>query len=87
MVNQTVKYTAVLPQDYKNELRVLTEKKIISSINQGIRSAIENFLIMRSESEYIHNMREASKDESFNKRMKDTMTAFEYADAKVDDEW
>ncbi|MCL2443449.1 MAG: hypothetical protein FWD13_08310 [Treponema sp.] len=87
MLNQTVKYTAILPKNYVNELRNMAEKKIIPSVNQGIRVAVEDFLKARNESEYKHNMREASKDETFNKRMMETMTAFEYADAKVDGEW
>jgi len=87
MLSQTVKYTAVLPQDYVKELRIMAEKKIIPSVNQGIRVAVEDFLKARNESEYKYKMQEASKDETFNKRIAETMTAFEYTDAKVDDEW
>jgi len=87
MLNQTVKYTAILPKDHVKELRNMADKKIIPSINQGIRVAVEDFIKARNESEYKQNMLEASKDESFKKRMADTMTAFEYADAKVEGEW
>ncbi|MCL2719934.1 MAG: hypothetical protein FWD47_01165 [Treponema sp.] len=87
MLNQTIKYTAVLPQDHVKELRNMANKKIIPSVNQGIRVAIEDFLKTRNESEFKYNMAEASKDEAFNRRMTETMTAFEYSDAKVDGEW
>jgi len=87
MLKQTIKYTTVLPQDYINELREMADKKLIPSINQGIRVAVEDFIKARTISEYKYNMLEASKDETFNRRLTDTMTAFEYTDAKVDDEW
>jgi len=87
MLNQTIKYTAILPQEYVMELRNMAEKKIIPSVNQGIRFAIEDFVKARNESEYKRNMCEAAKDEAFNRRMMDTMTAFEYTDAKVEGEW
>ena len=87
MLNQTVKYTAILPQDCVTELQSMADKKVIPSINQGIRIAVEDFLKARKEHEYQRNMREASGDEAFIKRMTDTMKAFEFADAKVDGEW
>jgi len=87
MLNQTVKYTAILPQDCVIELRNMAEKKIIPSVNQGIRIAVEDFLKAQSDSEYQRRMREASKDEGFIKRTIETMTAFEYVDAKVNGEW
>jgi hypothetical protein len=87
MLSQTIKYTAILPQDCVTELRNMAERKVIPSINQGIRIAVEDFVKARKETDYQRSMCEASKDKAFIRRMTDTMTAFEFADAKVDGEW
>ena len=87
MANQTVKYTAILPQDCMSELRIMAEKKVIPSVNQGIRAAVMDFVKTHKKREYRLSMREAAKDEAFVKRMTDTMKAFELADAEIGSEW
>jgi len=87
MLNQMIKYTAVLPRDCVSELRSMADKKVISSVNQGLRIAVEDFVKARKEHEYRHSIDEASRDKTFIRRMTDTMKAFEFADAKVDGEW
>ena len=87
MLNQMIKYTAVLPRDCVSELRNMADRKVISSVNQGIRIAVEDFVKARKEHEYRNSIDEASRDKTFIRRMTDTMKAFEFADAKVDGEW
>ena len=87
MVSQTVKYTAILPRDCVQELRNMAEEKIIPSVNQGIRAAVEDFVKAHKEREYRRSMREAAEDEAFVRRMTDTMKAFEFADAELDGKW
>jgi len=51
-------------------------------LNQSIQVAAEYL----SESEFKHHMEEASKDDAFNERMMDTMTAFEYTDNLIEED-
>jgi len=87
MLSQTVKYTAILPRECVQELRNMAEEKVIPSVNQGIRAAVEDFVKAHKEQEYRRGMREAAGDEAFVKRMTDTMKAFEFADAELDEKW
>ena len=60
MLSQTEKYTAMLPRDCLQELRNMADEKIIASVNQGIRAAIEDFVRAHKERGYKHSMREAA---------------------------
>ena len=90
MLNQTreatVKYTAILPQDCVDELRTMADKKIIPSVNQGIRAAVEGFVTAYRRQEYMRAMRDAAGDKAFIDRTMDTQQAFAAADAE-DGEW
>ena len=82
----TVKYTAVLPQDCVEELRLLAERKVIPSVNQGIRVAIEDFLTAYKKQQYVLAMKDAAHDNGFLARTMDTQQAFAAIDAE-DGEW
>ena len=41
-----IKYTTVLPKICIDELKDLTDKKIIPSVSQGIRLAVEDFVFV-----------------------------------------
>jgi hypothetical protein len=43
-----VKYTTVLPKECLNELKALTEKKVIPSVSQGIRRTVEDFVTVQN---------------------------------------
>ena len=87
MLNQfreaTVKYTAVLPQEYLDELRKMSENKMISSVNQAIRAAIGDFVAAHKKQEYLRAMQKAAKDKSFIERTMDSQQAFAALDAEV----
>ena len=89
MLSQTanVKYTAILPQDCLNELRSMTERNLIPSVNQGIRAAVEDFVKAYKLREYQHGIREAANDEVFIRRTMDTQSAFEFVDAEGAAQW
>lgn len=80
---EKIKYTTVLPKRVVEELRTLTILQIIPSINQGIQKAIESFLVEKKKEQYKKQMKQASSDEAFLKRTRDTQTAFE----NIDSEW
>ena len=82
-----VKYTAVLPQDCLNELRSMAERKVISSVNQGIRAAVEDYVKAHKLQEYQREIYEAASDETFIRRTIDTQSAFEFVDAEDDTQW
>jgi len=85
-VETTVKYTAVLPREYLDELRKMSEKKIISSVNQGIRAAVADFVTAHKRQEYFRAMKEAAGDKAFIERTMGTQQAFAAVDAE-DGEW
>ena len=90
MLNQyresTVKYTAILPQDCVEELRFMAERKVIPSVNQGIRTAVEDFVTAYKRQEYQYAMKDAANDKRFMERTMDTQQAFAAVDAE-DGEW
>jgi metal-responsive CopG/Arc/MetJ family transcriptional regulator len=83
----TVKYTTVLPRDCVNELKRLAEMKVIPSVNQGIRQALEGFIAQNKQREYELAMQEAASDTAFLKRTLDTQKAFANSDAEGMDAW
>ena len=76
----SVKYTAVLPQEYLNELRRMTERNEIPSINQGIRTAVKDYVDAHRLSEYQREICEAAADKAFIKRTMDAQVAFEFVE-------
>lgn len=79
---ETVKYTAMIRADDLKFLKELSLRKIIPSINHGIRTAIAEFLASERKKFYEAAMQEASKDESFLARMNEAERDF----SAIDDE-
>jgi len=78
----SVKYTTVLPQEHLNELRRMTERNEIPSINQGIRAAVKDYVNTHRQMEYQRGVCEAAADEAFIQRTMDAQIAFEFVDAE-----
>ena len=85
--NATVKYTTVLPRDCVNELKRLAEKKVISSINHGIRLAVDSYITQMKQQEYELAMQAAGADNAFIKRTLDAQEAFTHSDEDGIEEW
>jgi hypothetical protein len=83
----SVKYTAVLPRAYVIELKALAGKKIIPSVNQGIRLAVENFVAFHQQQEYELALQAAAADQAFIKRTLDTQEDFSAVDAEGENPW
>jgi len=83
----SVKYTTVLPASCIDELKYLTDKKIILSVSQGIRMAIENFLAIQKQQEYASLMKEAAQDKEFVKRTMDAQEHFSIVDSEGVETW
>jgi hypothetical protein len=84
---KAVKYTTILPRDSISELRRLADRKIIPSINQGIRIAVEDFVKASRLKEYERGVLAAATDEAFIKRTMDAQQAFEAVDSEVFGQW
>ena len=76
----SIKYTAVLPKVCIDELKSLVDKKIVPSVSQGIRLAIENFVAMQKQQEYENGVKAAMSDEAFVLRTMDMQNDFTTVD-------
>jgi len=83
----SIKYTTVLPKGCIDELRSLVDKKIIPSVSQGVRLAIEDFVTIQKRLEYANSMSEAAKDKEFIKRTLDTQNDFAIVDDEGEEAW
>jgi len=85
--NASTKYTAVLPNEYVLELKKLASKKIIPSVNYGIKNAVEKYLEQSRKEEYEKNMQEAARDKNFLKRTLNAQKDFNFVDCEGIGEW
>jgi len=90
MINSTdnkekVKYTAILPVQFIKELKSLTSRNIIKSVNQGIQNAIEAYINENKKILYSKQMEEASKDKEFLKRTMQSQESFKEADLEMEE--
>jgi hypothetical protein len=83
----SIKYTTVLPAKYVAELKDLASKKIIPSVNFGIRSAVAHYIAECTREQYVQQMTEAAKDKKFMDRTLDTQDAYKDADGEVGGQW
>ena len=72
----SIKYTAVLPKTCIDDLKNLADKKIVPSVSQGIRIAIENFIAIQKQQEYANGIMEAKNDPDFIQRTMDAHNDF-----------
>ena len=82
-----VRYTTVLPAKYVEELKQLAAQKVITSVNNGIREAVELFLSEARRELYAQKMAEAAKDQRFLERTLDTQSAYSHIDSEVGGQW
>lgn len=85
--NASIRYTTVLPAKYVEELKKLAADKIISSVNNGIREAIEQYLADSRRQQYARQMADAAKDQGYLDRTLDTQAAYRHLDNEVGGRW
>ena len=83
----SIKYTTVLPKACIDEMKYLAAKKIVPSVSQGIRLAIENFITTQKQHEYANSLIEAANDNAFIKRTMDTQNDFAVVDGEGFESW
>lgn len=90
MARQVKNATFSLPVELLEKFREYAQQNYISSVNAGVREAMEEY-ILRIEKEKLHlDMLEAAKDPLFMKDLEDNMEAFAGTDretAKGVPEW
>ena len=77
----------MLPAKYVAELKELASKKVIPSVNFGIRYAIEHYIAECKREQYILQMTEAVKDKGFMERTLNKQDVFKNADGEVGSQW
>lgn len=83
----SIKYTTVLPKVCIDEMKILADKKIVSSVSHGVRLAIENFITAQRQQEYADSLKNASNDNAFIKRTMDTQNNFAVVDKEGVEVW
>ncbi len=89
-ITNGVKYTVVLPENAIQQLKELAGTNKISSVNAGVREAVELYIVQQQKEAYKKNLHAAMEDPEFIKRTEDTKTAFKYTDAEIEgmnEEW
>lgn len=89
-IHDSIKYTVVLSESSVEQLKEFANKKIISSVNAGVREAVEDYLIKVRKELYKKELQEAVKDPEFIKRTEETMQAFKNVDQEAEEmipEW
>jgi phage-related protein len=85
--NANIRYTTVLPAKYVEELKHLAAQKVITSVNNGIREAIELYLGEARRKLYAQKMAEAANDQGFLERTLDAQSAFSQIDDEAGGQW
>lgn len=87
----TVKSTVNLNRYYKEQLEFFVSQKQISSVTEGINSALESYVKAMQKAMYEAQMKEASKDREFMERTLSSQRDFDNLDSKDQllgaDEW
>ena len=77
-----IKYTTVLPQSCITDLKELADSKIVASVSQGIRLAIEAFVADQKQQAYVRELELSMTDAAFAKRTLDSQYDFSHVDSE-----
>lgn len=89
-IKDSIKYTVVIPESDIAQLKELTDRKIISSVNAGVREAVEDYIARIKKEHYKKDLQEAVEDPDFIKRTEENMKAFKKLDQETEEmipEW
>ena len=84
---ESIKYTTVLPKICIDDMKSLVDKKIVPSVSQGVRLAIESFIKIQKQQEYANSLKEATNDHAFIKRTMDAQNDFMVVDGEGAESW
>lgn len=89
-IDNSVKYTVVLPEEDVKKLRDLAKSKTINSINSGVREAVAQYITKLNMISYEKDLLEAINDPDFIKRNKVIEESFKHSDKEIEElntEW
>jgi predicted DNA-binding protein len=84
-VNNGIKYTVLLPEENVNQLKELSRKRVVNSVNAAVREAIEQYILKLKKETYKKELSEAVNDPEFIKRNDDIKSDFEIADQEIEE--
>ena len=81
--------TFSLPPELIEKFKSYADRKLIPSLNAGVREALEEYVVRQDRELFRQEMEQASKDPVFMKDVEDTMRTFEPSDVawKEQEEW
>ena len=89
-IKDSIKYTIVIPESDIAQLKELADRKIIGSVNAGVREAVEDYIAKIKKEHYKKDLQEAVNDPEFMKRTDESMRAFKNLDQETEEmipEW
>ena len=87
MRTKTVRYTATLPENCIDELRILAEENKVPSVNFAIKEAVDLYLGQMKKAAYEEQMRMAGQDKDFLARTIECANDFKAIDGEVLGSW
>ena len=84
-IDNSIKYTVVLPKADILELKNFTQKKIVSSVNAAVREAVEEYITKLKSENYKKELIDAVNDSEFLKRVDETMKFYQEGDSETEE--
>lgn len=85
VISNGVKYTVVLPEYDIQQLKELASKNKISSVNAGVREAVEAYIVLHKKDWYKQDLQEAMEDPQFIKRNEVIQGSFKHSDNETEE--
>lgn len=89
MVSKAKNVTFSLPLEVIEKLKEYAKNNYISSMNSGVKEAIEDYMKKIEKEQLAKKMVEASKDNMFMEDLEESMRSFEFSDNEMElkDNW
>ncbi|MBN1468548.1 MAG: hypothetical protein JW924_07465 [Fusobacteriaceae bacterium] len=89
MISKAKNVTFSLPIEVIEKLKEYAKNNYISSMNSGVKEAIEDYMKKIEKEQLAKKMIEASKDNMFMEDLEESMRSFEFSDNEMElkDNW
>lgn len=79
--NKNITFT--LPTDLIDKLRECARDQSITSLNAGVREALEEYVVKKEKEKFKNEMAKAAGDKLFLRDLKESMKSFESSDSEI----
>ena len=79
--NKNITFT--LPTDLIDKLKEYARDQSITSLNAGVREALEEYVVKKEKNKFKSEMVKAAKDKLFLKDLEESMKSFESSDNEI----